>query len=95
MNGGTKKAPQETDHQSRPSLLAMFSSALMALVVSLGSATASYAILADIWGAILVFMFALLILMTVVPYLLLVSGLVNESTWFKSYVMVMKKIPGL
>jgi hypothetical protein len=86
---------QYIEPEPRPSALTMFSAVVVVLAVSFVGATGSYALLRDPIGFILVFVFVLLIMVTIIPYFLLSTAFVNQSTWFKSYVLVLERIPGI
>ena len=65
------------------------------MVVSVASATAAAAILRDLLTSVAVFIFTLLVLTIVVPYLLLATGTLSEARWFKTYVLVLKRNAGI
>ena len=68
---------------------------LLVLITSIVSATIAANLLHDLLTSVAVFIFTLLILVIVVPYMGLVTGLVDETTLYRTYVLVLKRIPGL
>lgn len=80
---------------NRPSELLSLLVIMLVVIASIASATAAAYVLHDLLTSVAVFIFTLLVLAVIVPYLGLAVGLVNDAMWFKTYVLVLKRIPGL
>ena len=80
---------------NHPSQLTTAIVLLIVLVVSIVSAALTSVIIGDLLTSLTVFIFTLLVLAIVVPYLGLSTGLLTETSWFQTYIIVMKRIPGL
>jgi len=51
--------------------------------------------LKDIVSSVAAFIFVLLVLVIALPYVGLMSGAISSQTWFRTYVLVLGKVPGL
>lgn len=94
-NQPNKTKRKASNDSSAPSIGITVLVVTVLLVVSVISATLAAAILHDLLMSVAVFIFVLLVLAIVIPYLLLTLGLVSEDSWLQTYVLVLKRIPGL
>jgi len=91
-----KQEPQRSKSiESAPSAVISILVILLVLVISIASAGIVALLLRDLLASITVFIFTLLVLGIAVPYLGLASGLLSEAVWFKTYVQVLRRVPGL
>jgi hypothetical protein len=89
---GTKNAAQGKTSVSPFTSMAVI---VVVLAISVASAVITMVMLKDILSSLAVFIFVLLVLMIALPYVGMMSGSISSQTWFKTYVRVLGKVPGL
>jgi len=66
---------------------------LLLFVVGIGAATIVSIVVDDIFKIAIVFIFTLLLLGVILPFIALRSGFLSQSKWFQSYIATLEKIP--
>ena len=90
-----KKTSKDAETRVQPGPIVSVLTMLLVLVISAATAAVISVMLDSLLSSLTVFIFTLIVLVIVIPSFALLVGVVGETVWFKTYVLVLKKIPAL